>query len=107
MTINERVTRGAAALDKANPGWERRVDLSKLDLQDSCRCVLGQLYGHYFDGLMALENGSVPIDMAVTPGANLGFNARSGEPPSAYRALDEAWISFIKERFDTGALSDA
>jgi hypothetical protein len=96
-TINERVAYGAAVLDQKSPGWESQIDLSKLDLNDSCRCVLGQIYGHYFDGLMVLDKGS---------GGSMGFNIYASESPNRFADLDEAWISLIKERFDTGALSD-
>lgn len=35
--------RGAELLDNRWPGWWQEIDLSRLDLQDSCNCVLGQL----------------------------------------------------------------
>ena len=102
-TVEARVARGAAWLDSEQPGWERRIDLATLDLQDSCRCVLGQVFGtelHHDGFRWALSNLTVPAVIG------LGFD----EPPFAapsWEELDEAWIALLKERFDTGSLSDA
>jgi len=41
--LNTRIERGAAFLDGREPGWWQRIDLETLDLDESCRCVLGQL----------------------------------------------------------------
>ena len=104
-TINERVTRGAVILDAKKPGWEREIDLASLELSDSCHCILGQLYGHYCDGVDILE--TVDGKWTGVEVATAGFITYPSEHISAYAKLDEAWISLIKERFDTGALSDA
>jgi hypothetical protein len=40
--IPENVLRGAAFLDSTLPGWDKKIDLDKLNLSDSCNCVLGQ-----------------------------------------------------------------
>lgn len=37
------VERGMVLLDEKAPGWEHHIDLEMLDLDNSCRCVLGQL----------------------------------------------------------------
>ena len=38
------VDRGAKLLDEIEPDWYEKIDLERLDLGDSCNCVLGQLY---------------------------------------------------------------
>jgi hypothetical protein len=45
VTIADRVATGAALLDAARPGWRDEVDPEELDITDTVRCVLGQLYG--------------------------------------------------------------
>lgn len=58
----ERITAGVALLDahfRANPrpdgfDWRSIVDPDTLDLMDSCRCVLGQVFGIYAEGLTVL-----------------------------------------------------
>lgn len=39
-----RAAAGAAFLDRERPGWWRRLDLSTLDMNDSCKCVIAQEY---------------------------------------------------------------
>ena len=48
LFAHSRVERGAALLDQHIPGWAQFIDVSKLDLERSDSCVLGQLYsGEY------------------------------------------------------------
>ena len=52
-TIVERVQAGAALLDEKDPGWAIRLPrLSRLAVGagSGANCVLGQLYGHFWDG---------------------------------------------------------
>lgn len=111
-TFEARVARGAAWLDEVQPGWERRIDLSKLELRSACRCVLGQLYGTFSESAFFYRHGdytyewseSIPFGFILplekdTDGVEYWSDAE-------YPRLDEAWISLIKERFDTGTLSD-
>jgi hypothetical protein len=107
-TIEARVARGAAWLDSVHPGWERRIDLSTLDLALGCRCVLGQIWA---DKATAHQTGFgwarklLPDDeeSLVTPATAHGF---AGVGTREVRALDEAWIALLKERFASGLLSD-
>lgn len=41
--LREAVTRGATWLDQAWPGWHNQIDTGILDMNNSERCVLGQL----------------------------------------------------------------
>ncbi len=118
--IEARVARGASHLDAHLPGWERRIDLATLDLADSCRCVLGQLYGgrkelaHSVDIMAPCSpygHGSIciPYELGIHSddfAVDHGFEANTASYPE-YRALDEAWIALIKARFESGAFSDA
>lgn len=51
MTLEARVERGAALLDREMPGWWERIDVVRLDVREPCRCIGGQLgsgeYGRY------------------------------------------------------------
>lgn len=117
LTIPERVAQGAAWLDEHYPGWERHIDLTRLDLSDPCRCVLGQLALAITDqeivddffiqdsspySWLVLQQDALPRDKCWS---DRGFLTYTG--PEDWPLLDEAWISLIKLRFDTGALSDA
>jgi len=50
-----RVADGARLLDAYMPDWASRIDLSILDLENVERCILGQLYGDYLEGLYRLH----------------------------------------------------
>lgn len=41
--LRERVDRGVALLDQRVPDWRDRIDTTAFTVEDSCRCVLGQL----------------------------------------------------------------
>ncbi len=64
MQYSDAVDAGVAVLDQKNPGWRGQVDLDILDMHNTRSCVLGQLYGSYWDGLEVLtglhwlDNGS-------------------------------------------------
>ena len=71
---------GAVYLDEHRPGWRDEIDRDRLDLNDSCDCVLGQLYGNFLAGWMTLRLDYKRIVM-------LGFEAPDGD----YTGLQEAW----------------
>lgn len=54
-TLRRRAARGAAFLDERASGWAERINLDTLDVIDIYRCPLGQLYGTYGAGMVALD----------------------------------------------------
>lgn len=46
---------GANFLDSAYPGWFHKIDVHNIDMEHYSNCILGQLYGDYFDGLNCLD----------------------------------------------------
>lgn len=102
MTIEqarERVASGAALLDQKRPGWAQLVDVGKLDLRNTCLCVIGQVCGEYYSGTEricasqkdACNHGYrvLASDCSLT---DLPFGKR------AYRTLQDAWIEAIADR---------
>jgi hypothetical protein len=100
------VARGAAWLDEVAPGWERKIDLSVLNL-DSCRqCVCGQVFAEqigWCDGFRFALN-EMADDWALS--SQLGFSLGSIDDWDKWDDLGQAWVHLIKERFDSGTLSD-
>jgi hypothetical protein len=97
-TIAERVARGAALLDEREPGWWKRIDLGKLDLASTCRCVLGQLW----DDAPELWFDTGPYKRALDElglyhgkDEDLGFDREDGEH---YPPLTAAWRELIEDR---------
>lgn len=44
VTIASRVTAGIAFLDEKVPGWREKIDMNRLELNNSNNCILGQLF---------------------------------------------------------------
>lgn len=99
----ERVQRGAAFLDNADPEWYRRVDPETLALSDGHHCVLGQIHGEFRLGL----GRSHLISLSSAPRASLspvayGFKCVDGVSDDwqkrDYDLLDEAWKEAVQNR---------
>lgn len=93
----ERVARGARWLDCEFPGWERKVDVAILDISDPDRCVCGQVIP--LDDITGTYGYGKACDMLSTPARTYGYGF-------AESCDGDQWVTLIKERFNTGALSD-
>ena len=97
ITADETVTNGIAVLDELPPPrsarvravrgqeWRPLIDKTRLWLPSASRCVLGQVFGYYDDGVFAL--GLATIRETVWCGFAEG--AQEGDP--TYAGLDDAW----------------
>ncbi len=99
----ERVQRGAAFLDQADPDWVRHVDAHTLELSSGRRCVLGQLHGDFRWGL----SRSHLINLSSAPRASLspvsyGFRCVQNVPDAVqerdYAYLTRAWKAAVQQR---------
>jgi hypothetical protein len=52
--LHQRVRRGSELLGRLAPGWAGEVDRKALDFGDVEACLLGQVFGHYQQGLAGL-----------------------------------------------------
>lgn len=71
-----KVNAGIQLLDTEKPGWREKIDLDNLDLGSCDICVLGQVFGNYYDGVEKLK-----VD-AYEYGFNTG---------GSFRELTAAW----------------
>jgi hypothetical protein len=102
----ERAERGAALLDEKVPGWEHRIDLGRLEMEHSCRCVLGQVFKVSASGERfgtGYWTGARKLGVQLNP--SVGFLC-GGMPFVTYSELEEAWIHILKRRADLGVFSD-
>jgi hypothetical protein len=82
-----RVAAGAAWLTgERGPDWIWLIDLSTLDIRDSCRCIGGQLFGDY---------DTMPLTLAQV--REYGFQADYSASVT-YAALHDAWRAEILRR---------
>jgi len=49
LSIEQRVANGATWLDGRTPDWAILINPDALDIGDEHQCVLGQVFGNYFD----------------------------------------------------------
>jgi len=86
--------RGAALLDVHVPDWWQTIDAGRLDIADGCQCALGQAFGGYVSGIIALYKALYPQrDGWVVP-LDYGFIALSDD----YAPLNAAWREEIAAR---------
>lgn len=86
------VARGAALLDEKRPGWEKEINLNRLLMYEPCLCILGQLYGMYYQGRDRLG-------IAMHGGGAFGFYVDFDSPPGlTYNLLTITWANLIIER---------
>ncbi len=104
-----RVNRGVKFLNQKRPGWHKEVKLTELDLYHPLHCLMGQLYGNFFNAMhqfgMANESwGGVDRVDAMTKGAKYGFSFSERELRSfrgdigeakAHKELTKVWKEAI------------
>ena len=105
--IAERAKRGAELMDKLRPGWANRINVQILDMNSCSRCILGQLYKDYFEGLKRTfgTEGFNPFSSHLEE--NYGFLAdyritggMSAKNTEYYELLAEAWKEEINKRLE-------
>ncbi len=92
--LRSRAARGAKLLDRRAPGWWERIEVSRLDLASCPLCVMGQLFGHYEQGLARLA--------VWRRGHEYGFALPSFESEmsssEAWVKLTDIWRSIVFKR---------
>lgn len=89
LTVEQkaRIERGARLLDVEHPGWYDDINLADLDIDSFRRCILGKLYGSYFDAVHILFRGN--LDNVDKLAAECGFYPHPSEDPSFVDTLEE------------------
>lgn len=104
-----RVARGAAYLDQTTPDWARKIDVGTLNIENACLCVLGQVYGSYFEVLkeQGWKTAVVPAMEYSTDAGRLGFcllpddvylESEHLRHREIYAVLQDVWIAAITDR---------
>ncbi len=96
VEIRKNVARGAEMLDRFYPDWHKHVDLDTLDMFDTRRCVLAQLYGTFRMGMNELG------DFTPDWPQRHGFDCTMTTEP----ITRECWVDEINERCLPGQTED-
>jgi hypothetical protein len=127
LTVEERVANGARWLDENFPGWEKRINIKTLDLENGQSCICGQVFKRkaanwskkehidYRDGdgyvyaystLFSEANswistlvpkGSRPVERAQRVAYVLGFTTNGFGRPT-WDKLQKAWVNLLTKR---------
>jgi len=93
---------GAALLDEIIPQWYESIDIDTFNIDDSCFCTLGQLWGIYPSGLQNLETLAGHDIPEKEDGftADVDFVAADNllEFNRHVHRLNEAWLHEINRR---------
>lgn len=90
MDMTTMSQKGAALLDEHVPDWYQHINREALNMGDTERCILGQVFGDYFSGCSILdlpEKESYGYDL-LSCNIYPGWNAD----------LKRAWLARIQER---------
>ncbi len=88
--MKENVLHGVALLDEKVPDWRKRIDSELLSMVWCGRCILGQLFGGYGNGLIELEIGW-DMEKAVYYGFDV-FDVRTqSEKSKKWNKLTQLW----------------
>ena len=89
------VQAGSQLLDKIEPSWASKINLSSLNLPTQCDCILGQIYGSYGEGLKKVHlfsGGDHGFSSKITNQETIESNTKQ------YVILQEMWVHEILKR---------
>lgn len=95
------VPRGVAWLDENRPGWVNEIDLARLDMKLSTDCILGQLYGRFWNAPSVNVFDALPgVEWATERGFWCNVTDDSGQlgVAESYEILNREWINTILDR---------
>lgn len=112
--VNLAVKRGAYWLDENYPGWEKKIRLRSLVMNNCGDCIIGQAVGDFYDTIQTasgnVEDGE---DWAIENGFqspnfyNYGYSSASQDFEAAfdfaaehayYRASEVVWSDEVRKR---------
>lgn len=91
------VERGALLLDEHAPGWWRRIDLKTFQLTEPCLCVLGQIYGNYYDACADVFKWGENFATREKQTKRFGFSMESSRNED-WEPLQAEWVALIRAR---------
>jgi hypothetical protein len=99
--LRQTVAEGVRLLDAKEPHWYTRINLGTLDMAECDRCILGQVYGNYTEGVEKVflvrvsPQGPVP-DRVYDYGFNAPLVQRTYKEEIVF--LAECWKAVIEKR---------
>ena len=93
--FERQIQAGAKLLEeKVEPDWFKKIDLQRLDMFHCTFCVLGQIFGDYFDGLAQLEGVQYHFEVSDNFAIDHGFTT-SAVDGHEFDQLTQEWMAYI------------
>lgn len=92
--LTAKVRKGMDYLDKTVPGWEHKIDLRRLELENPQVCVCGQLFGDFWAKVRG--DASAGARIQISDMEKFGFYIENNEDGD-YELLTRIWHKKIKE----------
>lgn len=105
--MERRVREGIAYLDANAPdGWRSKINLRNFNMAEPCQCVLGQVFGYYWDAVQDLAGIDPDADQAPTAWeVDNGFNLpEDADADDDWDALERAWVGALMADSATSSL---
>lgn len=108
LTIEERVANGVKLLDEKRPGWYKKIDLAKLNINDCVHCIVGQLIGNYWPENLGLMYYYAEYSHGVERlTEDIGRELAYGELEADARLLTEEWKRVIELKRSSAVTADS
>lgn len=99
MTVATLAANGATFLDEQIPDWYTIVNPATLDIGRSDNCVVGQLFGSYWNGISKLNLlCDSPGEDAYAKRVSYGFSVMGVWQSGLMESLNDAWREEIAAR---------
>lgn len=92
------VLAGAAHLDRVMPNWIDRINTETLDTASAYRCVLGQLYRYYHNGVPEELTNEQEAEWIMSHGFTIRDFYGSADFVEQHATLTNEWLMLISER---------
>ena len=88
--FQKKIKNGIQYLNQNYPNWLHKISVDKLIMNSGCRCIMGQLLGHFHTGT---------LDIGLDKMEELGFYL-SGDNAHHYMELTQEWKEEIKKHHE-------
>lgn len=98
QALADNAVRGALYLDRVEPHWYKKIDVSILNM-DSCQlCIAGQVFGSYLSNGL-LERDDFRYGFIASETLDVFDPLDPKEHDDRYQVLHQQWIVEINKRF--------
>lgn len=103
--FEKQIAAGVALLNEKRPGWYNEIDISRFDMNNPCGCVVGQLFGNFYDAMEAelglVESQELSGTEFCEIARQYGFTDRASDDYKSLHECKRCWDTLEKEWIET------